>query len=162
MPAETRLEIRPDQMTPIVESVFATMMGLDVAPCGGSWSPGPRLLTSAVHLYGECNGVVLVECDWGPARRLAERFISLNWPDADIAEPPDDVVRDFLGEVANMIGGNLKCILTRGMRISTPSVVDGGDYCLRIRGGAVIERLAFQCAEGTVRITLLAAEPDSE
>ena len=74
-------------------------------------------------------------------------------------DPPDtvdDVVRDVLGELANMIGGNMKCVLTRGIRLSMPSVVDGGDYSLRVCGTKVRERLAFQCAEGLFWITVLA------
>jgi chemotaxis protein CheX len=60
----------------------------------------------------------------------------------------DDVVRDVLGELTNMIGGNLKCVLTRGIKLSMPAVVDGSDYALRICGAEIRQRLAFQCAEG--------------
>jgi chemotaxis protein CheX len=77
-------------------------------------------------------------------------------------DPPDavdDVVRDVLGELANMIGGNLKCILVPGIRLSMPSVVDGSDYSLRVCGAEVRERLAFQCGEGTFWITVLAQRP---
>jgi CheY-specific phosphatase CheX len=68
----------------------------------------------------------------------------------------DDVVRDVLGEMANMIGGNLKCVLTRGIRLSMPSVVDGSDYCMRVCGAVVRERLALRCAEGVFWVTVLA------
>jgi CheY-specific phosphatase CheX len=67
----------------------------------------------------------------------------------------DDVVRDVLGELANMISGNLKCVLTRGIRLSMPSVVDGSDYSVRVCRTEVRERLAFQCAEGLFWITVL-------
>jgi CheY-specific phosphatase CheX len=65
-------------------------------------------------------------------------------------------VRDVLGELVNMIGGNMKCVLTRGIQLSMPSVVDGSDYSLRICGAAVRERLAFRCAEGAFWVTVLA------
>jgi chemotaxis protein CheX len=74
-------------------------------------------------------------------------------------EPPaalDDVVRDMLGELANMIGGNLKSVLAPGIRLSMPSVVEGSDYSLRVCGAQVRERLAFQCAEGPFWVTILA------
>jgi hypothetical protein len=61
-----------------------------------------------------------------------------------------------LGELANMIGGNLKCVLTRGIRLSMPSVVDGSDYSLRVCGAEIRERLAFGCAEGPFWVTVLA------
>ncbi len=68
-------------------------------------------------------------------------------------------MRDVLGELANMIGGNLKCVLVPGIRLSMPSVVDGGSSSVRVCGAEVRERLAFQYDESTFWITVLAARP---
>ena len=81
---------------------------------------------------------------------FAGRFLSV--------DPPgkvDDVERDLLGELVNMIGGNLKCALGRGLRLSMPSVVDGSDYSLRIRRAEVLERIAVQSVEGPFGATVL-------
>jgi hypothetical protein len=59
------------------------------------------------------------------------------------------------GELANMIDGNLKCVLARGLELSMPSVVDGSDYYLRIVGTEVLERMALECAEGVFWGTVL-------
>jgi chemotaxis protein CheX len=143
--------VPPNELAQIVESVFETMLNLEVGQRGTPWFPGGDRLTAAVHLTGDWNGAVLVECDRRQACRFAGRFLSIEPP-----ETMDDVVRDVLGELANMIGGNLKCVLTRGIRLSMPSVVDGSDYSMRICGADVRERLAFQCAEGLFWITILA------
>jgi len=86
------------------------------------------------------------------ACEFAGRFLSMDPP-----ELVDDVVRDVLGELANMIGGNLKCVLSPGIRLSMPSVVDGSDYSLRLCGAAERRQLAFQCDEGPFWITLVTA-----
>src|ERR1035441_5371457 len=112
------------------------MMSLEVTECGTPWFPGGDRLTSALHLAGDWNGAVLLECDRRQACRFAGRFLSMDPPDT-----VDDVVRDLLGELANMIGGNLKCVLTPGIRLSMPSIVDGSDYSLRVRGAEPGERL---------------------
>jgi chemotaxis protein CheX len=151
MPTELSVEIHPNELAQIAESVFATMLSLEVAGGGTPWFPSGDRLTSAVHLAGDWNGAVLLECDRGQACRFAGRFLSQDPP-----ETVDDVVRDVLGELANMIGGNLKCVLTRGIRLSMPSVVDGSDYSLRVCGAEVRERLALQCAEGPFWVTVLA------
>ncbi len=151
MPTESSVEIQPSELAQIVESVFGTMLGLEAAESGTPWFPGVDRLTSAVHLAGDWNGAVLVECSRSQACRFAGRFLSMDPPGA-----VDDVVRDVLGELANMIGGNLKCVLTRGIRLSMPSVVDGSDYSLRVCGAEVRERLAFECAEGPFWVTVLA------
>ena len=144
--------ILPSEVAQIVESVFATMLGLEVSQCGPPWFPGGDRLTSVLHLAGDWNGAVLLECDRSQACRFAGRFLSIDAP-----ESVDDVVRDVLGELANIIGGNLKCVLTRGViRLSMPSVVDGDNYSLRVCGAEVRELIAFHCAEGPFWVTVLA------
>ena len=151
MPTELRAEILPSELAQVVESVFGTMLGLEVSECSVPWFPDEDRLTAAIHLTGDWNGAALVECNRRQACRFAGRFLSMDAPDT-----VDDVVRDVLGELANMIGGNLKCVLTRGIRLSMPSVVDGSDYSLRFCGAEVRERLACRCAEGPFWVTILA------
>jgi chemotaxis protein CheX len=150
MPTESKVGPPPGELAQIVESIFGTMLNLELdrvrAPC----LPSADRVTAAVHLAGEWNGALLIECDQEQARRFTGRFLSLDPPDT-----VDDLVRDALGELANMIGGNLKCVLTHGIRLSMPAVVDGADYSLRVCGAEVRERLAFHCAEGVFWITVL-------
>ena len=76
-------------------------------------------------------------------------------------DPPDTVnddVRDVLGELANMIGGNIKCAVASGLRLSMPSVTDGSDYGVRVFGSK-FHRLGFECEEGPFWVTLLAVAP---
>ncbi len=150
MSAEVSIEMRPSELAQIVQSVFGTMMSLEVDECGTPWFPGGDRLISAVHLAGDWNGAVVLECDRSQACRFAGRFVSMDPPDT-----VDDVVRDVLGELANMIGCNLKCVLARGTRLSMPSVVNGSDYSLRVYGVEIHEQLTFQCTEGLFWITVL-------
>jgi chemotaxis protein CheX len=144
------VEILSNELAQIVESVSATMLRLKAREGRAQWFPGAERLTAAVHMGGEWNGAVLVECDRRQACRLAGRFLSMDPPDT-----VDDVVRDVLGELANMIGGNLKCVLTRGIRLSMPSVVDGSDYTARVCGAEIGDRLSFESPEGTFWVTVL-------
>lgn len=150
MPAELSVEIVPSELAQIVGSVFGAMMSLETGECEAPWFPSGDRMTSSVHLTGHWNGVVVLDCDRRQACRFAGRFLSM--------EPPgtvDDVVRDVLGELANIIGGNLKCVLRQGIRLSMPSVVDGSDHSVRVCGAELRERLAFRCAEGVFWITVL-------
>ena len=150
MPTELSLELLPSELAQIVESVFEAMISLEVTQGGPPWFADGDRLTAAVHLTGDWNGAVLFECDRGQACRFAGRFLSMDPP-----ETVDNVVRDVLGELANMIGGNMKCVLTRGIRLSMPSVVDGSDYSLRVCGAVVSDRIAFNSAEGPFWVTIL-------
>ena len=92
MPSEIIVQILSSELAQIVESVFATMMSLDATRSGASWFPSADHLTSAVHLAGDWNGAVLLECDRRQACRFAGRFLSMDPP-----ETVDDVVRRRLG-----------------------------------------------------------------
>jgi chemotaxis protein CheX len=152
MPVELSPVILPSEVAQIVESVFAAMLSMEVTQFGTPWFPGDDRLTSALHLAGDWNGAVLLECDRRQACCFAGRFLSIAPPDA-----VDDVVRDVLGELANIIGGNLKCVLTHGViRLSMPSVVDGTNYSLRVCGAEVREQIPFHCDEGPFWVTVLA------
>ena len=150
-PTESSTAIQPSEVAQIVESVFGTMLNLEAGVGETPWYPGVNRLTAAVHMAGDWSGAILLECDRRQACQFAGRFLSMDPPDS-----VDDVVRDVLGELVNMIGGNMKCVLTRGIRLSMPSVVDGSDYCLRVCGAKVRERLACQCSEGPFWVTVLA------
>ena len=145
-----QLETSTEQITQIVESVFMTMMSLDVSPCDASWNPSGDRLTSFVHLTGDWNGAVLLDCNPRQACLFAGLILSMDPPDI-----VDDDVRDVLGELANMIGGNMKCSMPTGVRLSMPTVMEGRDYDLRICGSQILERVAFQCAEGHFWVTVL-------
>jgi CheY-specific phosphatase CheX len=130
------------------------MMDLHTVECRQAWTPNSNRLTAALHLAGDWCGAVLLECDRWQACQFAGRFLAMGSPQGDAPAAVDDVVRDVLGELANMIGGNLKCVLTRGTRLSMPSVVDG-DYNLRICGAASYERLAYTCEEGVFWVAVI-------
>lgn len=150
MSTASNVEILPNELAQIVNSVFGVMMDLEASECDSQWFPGEDRLTAAVHLSGDWNGAVLVECSRVQACCFASRFLSIDPP-----ETVDDMVRDVLGELANMIGGNLKCLLTPGMQLSMLAVVNGSDYAFRICGAKIQRRLAFQCAEGRFWVTIL-------
>jgi chemotaxis protein CheX len=148
MSTEATAEVQQSELAQIVESVFETMMSLEVTPDETPWLADASRMTSAVHLTGDWNGTVVFECDRRQACKFAGRFLSMDPPAA-----VDDDVRDVLGELANMIGGNVKGALEGDIRLSMPSVVDGGDYSVRICGAVIQERLALQCDQGVFWVT---------
>lgn len=110
-------------------------------------------MTSFVHLADKWNGAVLLECTRCQAYQFARRILSMDAP-----EIVDDDVRDVLGELANMIGGNMKSGMEMGVRLSMPFVMDGSECDLRVCQSTILERLAFQCADGKFWVTVLATK----
>jgi chemotaxis protein CheX len=153
MPTASSIEIHLGELAEIVGCVFRTMVCLEVSESDQPWNPGGDRLTATIHLAGNWKGALALECGHHQACAFAARFLSMEQP-----AMVDDVVRDVLGELANMIGGNLKCVLAGGLKLSMPSVVDGADHNLRVCRAGVRERLVFECVEGAFSVAVLREE----
>jgi chemotaxis protein CheX len=147
-----RAEVRKEMLVRTVGSVFTTMLGLDVFPSETPWRPAGDLLTSYVQLSGDWNGAVVLECTRRQACRFAGLILCTDPPDT-----VDDDVRDVLGELANVIGGNMKCGISTAAHLSMPTVMEGGDDDLRIFRSKARERLTFQSSVGHFWVTILIA-----
>ena len=147
-------EVSVDILAQIVESVFSTMMDLEVTPGEAPHTRSQDRLTSSVQLTADqWNGAVLLECSKRQACAFAGRILAM--------EPPDEVdsdVRDMLGELANMIGGNLKSGMAPGVRLSMPIVTEGADYDMTVCGSRIRERAAFESSVGPFWVTVMARE----
>jgi CheY-specific phosphatase CheX len=134
-------EVRKEMLVRTVGSVFITMLGLDVTPSTIPWRPVGKLLASYVQLSGDWNGAVLLQCTRRQACRFAGLILSTPPP-----ETVDDNVRDVLGELANVIGGNLKC---------GPTVVESIDDDLRIFSTKAREKFTFESSEGSFSVSIV-------
>jgi len=146
-------EVSIDMLAQIVKSVFSTMMGLDASVSDMPFHPHGSRLTSSVHLTGGWNGAVIFDCNVLQACQFAGLMLAMDSPEA-----VDDDVRDVLGELVNMIGGNLKSVMAPGVRLSMPTVMEGNDYEVRLCGSEILERLGFQSDHGIFWVTVLATK----
>ena len=149
-------QVHREDLEAVVTSVFATMMGLEVRPSMEPCPGAAGLLTAAVYLTGEWNGAACVHVEPAQACAFAGRFLGMPAEDS-----VSDDVRDVMGELANMIAGNLKCTLAPGIRVSVPSVTDGAEYSVRVCRASTVCRSGFQTDAGPCWVSLIEAEdPD--
>ena len=134
----------------IVESVFRTMLNLEVYPSDVNSVAGLNSLTSVVHFAGEWQGAILLQCGLPEAVAFANCLLP-----GEENSGRDEDVRDALGELTNMVGGNLKSVLPPGVALSIPSVVAGSDYALHICGGNAFKTVSFSCHLGAFWVTLV-------
>lgn len=149
MLSETAIAYR-ENVQQVVDMVFTTMLGLKVEPHPSAWIRPADMVTAAVYFAGVWHGAILLECTCRQARTFAQLLMSIEMPKA-----VNDDVRDTLGELANMLAGNLKSVLPRGVVLSMPSLIEGSDYSLQICGKRTIDRMQFSCAEGVIGVTLV-------
>lgn len=150
MQAYFALNVYRDDVARVVEAVFDTMLNLEVEPASVEWTPLPDLVTAAVYFAGEWKGALLLECARPQAFDFARRLTGIEMP----TEMTDDV-RDAMGELGNMVSGNLKSVLPRGIGLSMPSVIEGPGYSLRICGANPAERMSFSTSAGLFWVALI-------
>ena len=145
---------RPDndlcpQIASVVENVYRTMLGATVSPAAEVDFGIDAPLTAAVHYVGAWKGALVLECSIVQAIRWAERLMPL--------PPPLSLedARDGLGELTNMIAGNLKPLLPPGVSLSMPSVIEGADHRLCLLGARHRETFAFADESSSFRITFV-------
>jgi chemotaxis protein CheX len=98
-------------------------------------------LTAMVGMAGIYNGLVSVHIPWPLAMSFTSLMLGM-----EVTEIDDDV-NDAMGEIANMVAGSFKQHLSKGgsdIQLSTPSVVNGGDYV--VSSGNNLENITLKFA----------------
>ncbi|GIE90359.1 chemotaxis protein CheX [Actinoplanes regularis] len=78
----------------------------------------PTEVHSSVSITGAWNGHVVYASSRAAAQRAAAAFLAM-----EIDEVSEEDISDTLGELANIVGGNVKAMLPPGSQLSLPQVV---------------------------------------
>lgn len=151
------LDFEPE-LTEITERVWASLVELPLIPRqpgqpgAGPSKPGAgsRTFTGCVQITGAWEGAVTVHCSEGLARLLTAAMFMVDPEDTTPEE-----VGDALGELANMVGGNVKALLPEPCRISLPAVADGMDYRLSVPGARPVSAVTWTCNGEPLMVRLL-------
>ncbi|MFL6025057.1 MAG: chemotaxis protein CheX [Marmoricola sp.] len=102
----------------LVDEVWTSFLGSDEPLLPG----GPTELnvgwSAAVTVTGEWHGLVCVELPTGLAEEVTRRMLA-------VQETLDEDVADAVGELVNMIGGNVKSLMPGPSVLSLPVVAAG-------------------------------------
>jgi chemotaxis protein CheX len=141
-----------EQITEIAQEVFESFLSMTLLPHPlGDEAPalaGPTM-TGCVHVSGEWTGSAFLQCGTATAVAAAEAMFA-----ADPGTLSDDEVSDALGELTNMIGGNIKSLLPAPSRLSVPSIAQGESYSVRVPGAVLLHRVVLVCAPGPLHISV--------
>jgi CheY-specific phosphatase CheX len=147
------LETYREGISQVALAVYETMLNIELLPAAEFTALPRNSFTGAVYYAGTWQGALVLDCCFEQATDWAARFMSLTPPVAL------DDARDGLGELTNVLAGNLKALLPPGVGLSLPCVVQGSDYSLRICGGNLTESLYFADRFGAFRMTLVEVLP---
>lgn len=130
-----------------VHDVFSTMVGLTPAPGAGEENvarPSTHSgLTGQISLTGKFNGVVYASFTEGLARGVAEKIMGGGGLS-------DGEINDVVGELTNMISGNLKSqMCDRGFncQLSIPTIIRGESILIDAKDAPQTVRNTYNFSE---------------
>lgn len=136
-----------------VDEVFRLMLGVDCLKRDDSGCEDSAVVsvTAVIGLGGALSGACVFRCDSATAITLAERMTGTR------AGTVDDMVKDAVGELCNMLTGAWKGKipeLAASCGLSVPAVITGCDYQLHVHVPRfrLVRRYAFEDAEFSVTI----------
>jgi chemotaxis protein CheX len=138
----------------ITLSVWETMLGLSLDD--GPPAEAAAYVTGCVRISGGWQGTVTIEMSARLARTAAAALFSMAETNVTEAE-----VRDAVGELANVIGGNLKALMPGACQLSLPTVVAGRDHAFDPARGRMQARSPLACVLEPVRVTVFEETPEA-
>lgn len=116
-----------DKMIDATKEIFSTMIMMEITLEEMEETHGPLIntITAMIGLAGTHRGVLAVHFPYAVAMAITSNFLMM-----DVTEMNEDV-HDAMGEIANMLGGNVKTILSekgRDIDLSMPSTISGSEY----------------------------------
>ncbi|MBW4054175.1 MAG: chemotaxis protein CheX [Proteobacteria bacterium] len=108
--------------------VFSTMVMMEVLDSFPLKEPVSRFkcsITGMVGFAGTYSGVISIHCPVALALKITSNMLGI-----DCDEVNEDL-NDAIGEIANMLGGSVKQVLSKGgldVKLSIPTVISGEDY----------------------------------
>jgi len=147
------MEITQQEIHDVVRTIWETVLGWDIQPISSIDLPnenrGSR--TGFIQIAGTWEGAIVCIGSDTLIRRAASQIFNM---------PPDalstELVHDALGELTNMIGGNLKALLPGPSYLCLPAVIDGSDYSVCIPSAKPVLESAFSSQSQPFMVKLLA------
>ncbi len=146
------MSVSESDLQEITRSVFAVTLGwsVEVHCPDPKYSHGTGVLSAVVDISGGWDGTVRLMLTEGLGRHIAGAMLGV---------APDEIARsavwDAVGELANMIGGNLKAILPGPCVLSMPMVAPSMAPADRVGSEDVVGAVAVDWEGQTATVTVL-------
>jgi chemotaxis protein CheX len=137
-----------EEITQIATIVWESVLGITLEPQAEIPSV-KQAVVGCVKVSGAYNGAVTIECGEALARDAAATMFGMAPRLAGGAE-----IRDAIGELVNMTGGNIKAMLPAVSLLALPTVTEQGGAAV-LPEAEVVTQVAFACEGRPLVIRLL-------
>ena len=135
--------------------VFDTMLSLTLEPADAvtlESLEGTRNV-GTVSFAGDATGMVSIHAGDSFSKEMAAGMLGMEVEEIE----GEEEVRDMMGEMGNIVGGNLKSAFTDAgllCALSTPSFTSGTDFKIEALNMENYERFAFRCGENVIFVEM--------
>ena len=128
--------------------VCSTLLGLEVQPSPLPYEASTDTVTGSVQITGKWNGAILLSLPASLVNTLTETLFALEPGKASIEDK-----KDAVGELINMIGGNIKALLPEPSVLSVPLLALEG-HKLYFPSTKMVTHCPFECQGKTFALSL--------
>lgn len=125
------------------QEVFDTMLSMALVEAQTNAFAETSRIVGSVSLAGSVSGTVNIHVGNTFACLITANMLGMELDEID----SDEEIHDVIGELSNMIGGDLKsrlCDAGFECQLSIPSITSGKDFKIESKGWAVNEIVCFQ------------------
>jgi chemotaxis protein CheX len=139
-----------DDITALTQQVCESVLGMSAEFLDGAPVPPRTEVMACVQITGGWQGAVVVTCPLEVAEAITAAMFELD-PGAASQEELDDA----MGEMANMIGGNIKGLLPGPSQLSLPTVAEGRNFSAAFPGAELAVEALYALEAGPLGIQVL-------
>ncbi len=138
----------------IVTTVWSTLLELPIEAGGAELGPDESTVTGIVHIDGAWHGAVVLQCPLALGEQMASAMFRSD------AGPTAEDVGDALGELTNVVAGNIKALLPEPCAISLPTIARGSHYAVNVVGTEPVVTARFTCNDLPVVVAFVQRASD--
>jgi chemotaxis protein CheX len=132
----------------IVTMIWSTLMDQGLEP-GRAGPVEDSTVTGIVNIDGAWQGAVLVQCPYLLASHVTATMLRSG------TKPSFEELCDALGELTNMVAGNVKALLPQPSSISLPTVALGSQYEISVVGARTVAAVPFTCGSQPLLVSVV-------
>ena len=139
-----------NEINGLVGDIWGSVLGIPATPASSDVRIEELRLTGFVHIQGDWEGTVTVDCPLPLATNAAAAMFAM-----EVGELSKEEIDDALGEITNMTGGGIKSMLDGSCKLSLPTVIEGTSFTVNVPGTEMVTELAFEAGGSWLMVRVL-------
>ena len=146
-----------DEINELVGDIWGSVLGIPAAPAPADVRVEEPRLTGFVHIQGDWEGTVTVDCPLPLATEAAAAMFGMA-----VDELSKEEIDDALGEITNMTGGGIKSMLPGSCKLSLPTVIEGKGFTVNVPGTEMVNDLTYAAGGSWMAVRVLQRLDESD